>query len=64
MLNKKSNEMPPEKEEILNKALARVEALETQLDATRKTLEESLSQQREFMAYLEKKKKKKRFFRF
>lgn len=64
VLNKKSNEMPPEKEEILNKALARVEALETQLDATRKTLEESLSQQREFMAYLEKKKKKKRFFRF
>lgn len=64
VLNSKSNEMPPEKEEILNKALLRVEALEIELSATRKSLEESLSQQREFMAYLEKKKKKKRFFRF
>lgn len=64
VLNNKSNEMPPEKEEILNNALSRVEALEIELAATRKSLEESLSQQREFMAYLEKKKKKKRFFRF
>ncbi|KAK9050471.1 hypothetical protein SSX86_030560 [Deinandra increscens subsp. villosa] len=57
-------EMPPEKEDILNKALSRVEALEIELTATKKSLDESLTQQREFMAYLEKKKKKKRFFRF
>ncbi|KAD3066492.1 hypothetical protein E3N88_34372 [Mikania micrantha] len=54
--------MPPEKEDILNKALSRVEALEMELAATKKSLEESLSQQREFMAYLEKKKKKKKRF--
>ncbi|KAI3809793.1 hypothetical protein L1987_19393 [Smallanthus sonchifolius] len=58
-------EMPPAKEDMLNKALSRVEALELELAATKKSLEESLSQQREFMAYLEKKKKKKkRFFGF
>ncbi|CAH1434550.1 unnamed protein product [Lactuca virosa] len=64
ILNNQPNQMPPEKEEILNKALSRVEALEIELAATRKSLEESLCQQREVMAYLEKKKKKKRFFRF
>ncbi|XP_023770435.1 phosphatidylinositol/phosphatidylcholine transfer protein SFH12 [Lactuca sativa] len=64
ILNNQPNQMPPEKEEILNKALSRVEALEIELVATRKSLEESLCQQREVMAYLEKKKKKKRFFRF
>ncbi|CAI9294728.1 unnamed protein product [Lactuca saligna] len=63
ILNNQPNQMPPEKEEILNKALSRVEALEIELVATRKSLEESLCQQREVMAYLEKKKKKKRFFR-
>ncbi|XP_076917619.1 phosphatidylinositol/phosphatidylcholine transfer protein SFH12-like [Bidens hawaiensis] len=57
-------DLPPEKEDMLIKALSRVEALESELAATKKSLEESLSQQREFMAYLEKKKKKKRFFRF
>ncbi|KAJ0680628.1 putative CRAL-TRIO lipid binding domain, CRAL/TRIO domain, CRAL/TRIO domain superfamily [Helianthus annuus] len=65
VLESRPVEMPPEKEDILNKALSRVEALELELAATRKSLEESLSQQREFMAYLEKKKKKKkRFFGF
>ncbi|XP_076889992.1 phosphatidylinositol/phosphatidylcholine transfer protein SFH12-like [Bidens hawaiensis] len=58
-------DLPAEKEDMLVKALSRVEALEAELAATKKSLEESLSQQREFMAYLEKKKKKKkRFFRF
>ncbi|KAI7745317.1 hypothetical protein M8C21_006419 [Ambrosia artemisiifolia] len=65
VLESRPVEMPPEKEDILNKALSRIEALETELAATKKSLEESLSQQRELMAYLEKKKKKKkRFFRF
>ncbi|KAI7739159.1 hypothetical protein M8C21_027267 [Ambrosia artemisiifolia] len=65
VLESRPVEMPPEKEDILNNALSRVEALETELAATKKSLEESLSQQRELMAYLEKKKKKKkRFFRF
>ncbi|XP_071698494.1 phosphatidylinositol/phosphatidylcholine transfer protein SFH3-like [Rutidosis leptorrhynchoides] len=60
-----SVEMPPEKEDdLINKALSRVEALEMELAATKKLLEESLLQQKEFMAYLDKKKKKKRFFRF
>ncbi|XP_076897714.1 phosphatidylinositol/phosphatidylcholine transfer protein SFH12-like [Bidens hawaiensis] len=57
-------DLPAEKEDMLVKALSRVEALEAELAATKKSLDESLSQQREFMAYLEKKKKKKRFFRF
>nr|XP_043620421.1 phosphatidylinositol/phosphatidylcholine transfer protein SFH12-like [Erigeron canadensis] len=64
VLDNRKIEMPAEKEDMLNKALSRVEALESELAATRKSLEESLSQQREIMAYLEKKKKKKRFFRF
>ncbi|KAI3675247.1 hypothetical protein L1987_84834 [Smallanthus sonchifolius] len=65
ILETKPIEMSPAKEDMLNKALSRVEALEAELTATKKSLEESLSQQREFMAYLEKKKKKKkRFFGF
>ncbi|KAI3769736.1 hypothetical protein L6452_00849 [Arctium lappa] len=65
ILNDQPVEMSPEKEDMLNKTLSRVEALEIELAATKKSLEESLSQQRELVAYLEKKKKKKkRFFRF
>ncbi|KAJ9561137.1 hypothetical protein OSB04_006297 [Centaurea solstitialis] len=64
VLDNQQVEMSAEKEDMLNKTLSRVEALEIELAATRKSLEESLSQQRELVAYLEKKKKKKRFFRF
>ncbi|KAJ6682150.1 CRAL-TRIO DOMAIN-CONTAINING PROTEIN YKL091C-RELATED [Salix koriyanagi] len=52
--------MPPEKEEMLNAALSRVDGLEQELMATKKALEESLAQQAELVAYLDKKKKKKK----
>ncbi|XP_022638414.1 phosphatidylinositol/phosphatidylcholine transfer protein SFH12 isoform X1 [Vigna radiata var. radiata] len=52
--------MPPEKEEMLNAAITRADALEQELMATKKALEESLSKQEELAAYVEKKKKKKK----
>ncbi|XP_024967345.1 phosphatidylinositol/phosphatidylcholine transfer protein SFH3-like [Cynara cardunculus var. scolymus] len=65
VLDNQPVEMSLEKENMLNMTLSRVEALEIELAATKKSLEESLLQQRELVAYLEKKKKKKkRFFRF
>ncbi|KAG9135088.1 hypothetical protein Leryth_011589 [Lithospermum erythrorhizon] len=60
-LNKKSS-MPPEKEEMLNNALSRVDHLEQQLSATQKALEEALVRQGELLAYVEKKKNKKNIF--
>ncbi|XP_051137572.1 phosphatidylinositol/phosphatidylcholine transfer protein SFH12-like [Andrographis paniculata] len=56
--------MPPEKEELLNNALSRIDSLEQELSEARKGLEQSLSQQAELIAYIEKKKKKKKFFAF
>ncbi|CAD6251969.1 unnamed protein product [Miscanthus lutarioriparius] len=55
----KPPEVPPELEESLKVAAARVEALETELDATKKLLETSNGQQEEVLAYIEKKKKKR-----
>ncbi|KAK3152086.1 hypothetical protein QOZ80_2BG0154090 [Eleusine coracana subsp. coracana] len=52
-------EMPSEKEEMLKSAISRVEALETELESTKKLLETSSGQQEEVLAYIEKKKKKK-----
>ncbi|CAM8950259.1 unnamed protein product [Rhodiola kirilowii] len=52
--------MPPEKEELLNAAISRIEALELELSATKKTLEDTVSRQGELLAYIEKKKKKKK----
>ncbi|KAI3774794.1 hypothetical protein L1987_49356 [Smallanthus sonchifolius] len=65
-LDNKPAELPPEKEELLNNALKRVDALETELAAVKKALDESLTQQQELAAYLEKQKKrrKKKFFVF
>ncbi|KAJ9537773.1 hypothetical protein OSB04_030506 [Centaurea solstitialis] len=62
----KPAELPPEKEELLNNALTRVDALESELAAAKKKLDESLSQQQELVAYIEKqkKRKKKKFFVF
>ncbi|XP_058766772.1 phosphatidylinositol/phosphatidylcholine transfer protein SFH12-like [Vicia villosa] len=54
--------MPPEKEEMLNAAISRADALEQELMATKKALEDSLSKQEELSAYIEKKKKKKKLF--
>ncbi|KAE9607745.1 putative cellular retinaldehyde binding/alpha-tocopherol transport, CRAL/TRIO [Lupinus albus] len=54
--------MPPEKEEMLNAAITRADALEQELMATKKALEDSLTKQEELSAYIEKKKKKKKLF--
>ncbi|KAJ8764227.1 hypothetical protein K2173_005967 [Erythroxylum novogranatense] len=62
ILSMKPATLPPEKEEMLNAALSRLNTLEQELAATKKALEESLSKQEEVMAYIEKKKKKKKLF--
>ncbi|XP_027105720.2 phosphatidylinositol/phosphatidylcholine transfer protein SFH3 isoform X1 [Coffea arabica] len=64
VLGNKSQTMPPEKEEELNNALSRVDALEQELASAKKALDEALLQQQELLAYIEKKKKKKKFFGF
>ncbi|KAL6629197.1 hypothetical protein ACP70R_028962 [Stipagrostis hirtigluma subsp. patula] len=51
-------EMPADKEEMLRAAVSRVDALETELESTKKLLETSSGQQEEVLAYIEKKKKK------
>ncbi|AET03871.1 putative cellular retinaldehyde binding/alpha-tocopherol transport, CRAL/TRIO [Medicago truncatula] len=57
--------MPPEKEEMLNAAISRADALEQELMATKKALEDSLAKQEELSAYInEKKKKKKKLFQW
>ncbi|KAK2990424.1 hypothetical protein RJ640_011172 [Escallonia rubra] len=56
--------MPAEKEEMLTATVSRVEALEQELMATKKALEESLVQQEELLAYIEKKKKKRKMVCF
>ncbi|GAV65275.1 CRAL_TRIO domain-containing protein/CRAL_TRIO_N domain-containing protein [Cephalotus follicularis] len=62
VLSMKPATMPAEKEEQLNNALSRVDALEQELMATKKALEDSLAQQQELIEYLDKKKKKKKLF--
>eukprot|EP00256_Glycine_max_P052997 XP_014619479.1 phosphatidylinositol/phosphatidylcholine transfer protein SFH3 isoform X3 [Glycine max] len=56
--------MPPEMEELLNNALNRVNTLEQELDSTKKSLDDALARQVELQAHLDKKKKKKKFFRW
>lgn len=51
-----------EKEEMLQVASNRVDALENELSATKKALEDALSKQEELLAFMEKKKKKKKMF--
>ncbi|KAL2490504.1 Phosphatidylinositol/phosphatidylcholine transfer protein SFH3 [Abeliophyllum distichum] len=62
--NKPMFAMPPEKEEMLNAALSRADRLEQELSEMRKVLEDTLARQDEFIAYIEKKKNKKKFFAF
>ncbi|WVZ74817.1 hypothetical protein U9M48_022947 [Paspalum notatum var. saurae] len=50
--------MPADKEEMLQAAVSRVSALEEELAATKKALQETLERQGEIVAYIEKKKKK------
>ncbi|XP_061352457.1 phosphatidylinositol/phosphatidylcholine transfer protein SFH3-like [Gastrolobium bilobum] len=56
--------MPPEKEELLNNALNRVSMLEQELGTAKKALDEALARQEELQAYMDKKKKKKKLFRW
>lgn len=73
-LQSKPNEMPYEKEELLNAAVCRVDALEAELIATKKALYEALMRQEELLAYIDrqeeaqlqkmKKNKKKHLFCF
>ncbi|XP_021283694.1 phosphatidylinositol/phosphatidylcholine transfer protein SFH8-like [Herrania umbratica] len=65
MLQSKRFEMPHEKEELLNAAVYRVDALEAELIATKKALHEALMRQEELLAYIdsqeEAKARSKRF---
>ncbi|KAK8518756.1 hypothetical protein V6N13_017972 [Hibiscus sabdariffa] len=64
-LQAKPSEMPYEKEELLNAAVCRVDALEAELIATKKALHEALMRQEELLAYIdsqeEAKLRKKKF---
>ncbi|KAL6502558.1 Phosphatidylinositol/phosphatidylcholine transfer protein sfh6 [Orobanche hederae] len=64
-LQAKPSEMPCEKEELLNAAVYRVDALEAELIATKKALHEALMKQEELLAYIdgqeEAKYRKKKF---
>ncbi|KAJ9132840.1 hypothetical protein P3X46_033668 [Hevea brasiliensis] len=64
-LKAKPSEMPYEKEELLNAAVCRVDALEAELIATKKALHEALMKQEELLAYIdsqeEAKYQKKKF---
>uniref|UniRef100_A0A2P2IZA4 Uncharacterized protein MANES_05G155900 n=1 Tax=Rhizophora mucronata TaxID=61149 RepID=A0A2P2IZA4_RHIMU len=65
MLQTKPFEMPCEKEELLNAAVYRVDALEAELIATKKALHDALIRQEELLAYIDSQNKakfqKKRF---
>ncbi|KAI8533021.1 hypothetical protein RHMOL_Rhmol11G0263800 [Rhododendron molle] len=52
-LQAKPSEMPYEKEELLNAAVCRVDALEAELIATKKALHEALMRQEELLAYID-----------
>ncbi|KNA10369.1 hypothetical protein SOVF_145030 isoform B [Spinacia oleracea] len=66
-LQSKPSEMPYEKEELLNAAVCRVDALEAELIATKKALHEALMRQEELLAYIDRQEavkfqKKKKMF--
>lgn len=52
-LQAKPSEMPVEKEELLNAAICRVDALEAELISTKKALHEALMRQEELLAYID-----------
>ncbi|XP_028767946.1 phosphatidylinositol/phosphatidylcholine transfer protein SFH6-like [Neltuma alba] len=64
-LQSKPSEMPNEKEELLNAAVCRVDALEAELIATKKALHEALIKQEELLACIDRqaaaKSRKKKF---
>ncbi|GAB4853872.1 Phosphatidylinositol/phosphatidylcholine transfer protein sfh8 [Ancistrocladus abbreviatus] len=53
-LQSKPSKMPYEKEELLNAAVCRVDALEAELIATKKALHEALMRQEELLAYIDR----------
>ncbi|KAL5126867.1 Phosphatidylinositol/phosphatidylcholine transfer protein SFH8 [Glycine soja] len=59
MLQSKPNVMPYEKEELLNAAVYRVDALEAELIATKKALYEALIRQEELLAYIDSQERSK-----
>lgn len=54
VLGTKPSQMPHEKEEVLNAAVRHVDALETELISTKKTLYETLMKQDELLSYVER----------
>ncbi|KAI4342147.1 hypothetical protein MLD38_026802 [Melastoma candidum] len=58
-LQAKPSEMPYEKEELLNAAVCRVEALEAELITTKKALYEALIRQEELLAYIDRQQEAK-----
>ncbi|KAJ3692511.1 hypothetical protein LUZ60_012861 [Juncus effusus] len=54
VLRTKPNEMPCEKEELLNAAVKRVDALEAELIVTKKALYDALMRQEELLAYIDR----------
>ncbi|KAK1299458.1 hypothetical protein QJS10_CPB14g00048 [Acorus calamus] len=60
ILSMKPPEMPLEKEELLKTSVSRIDALEAELMATKKALEDALVRQQELLEYVDKKKKKKK----
>uniref|UniRef100_A0A7N0SZV3 CRAL-TRIO domain-containing protein n=1 Tax=Kalanchoe fedtschenkoi TaxID=63787 RepID=A0A7N0SZV3_KALFE len=63
-LQAKPAKMPSDKEELLNAAMYRVDALEAELISTKKALHEALIMQEELLAYIDRQEansKKKRF---
>lgn len=64
VLSAQPTTMPPEKEEMLNAAISRSNVLEQELAATKKALDDSLGRQEDLVAYIEKKKKKKKLFNY
>ncbi|XP_010254745.1 PREDICTED: phosphatidylinositol/phosphatidylcholine transfer protein SFH8-like isoform X2 [Nelumbo nucifera] len=59
MLQAKPIEMPYDKEELLNAAVCRVDALEAELISTKKALHEALMRQEELLAYIDRQEEAK-----
>ncbi|WOL03861.1 phosphatidylinositol/phosphatidylcholine transfer protein SFH8-like [Canna indica] len=58
-LQAKPSEMPSEKDELLNAAVRRVDALEAELIVTKKALHEALMRQDELLAYIDRQEEAK-----
>ncbi|CAN4125114.1 unnamed protein product [Withania somnifera] len=60
-LSNKPTSLPPENEEMVDNAMKRMDTLEQELLDTHKALEQALVRQAEFLVYVEKRKRKKKF---